>query len=87
MRCLNTCPHTLRPHAGTHGLAWRTQVAVVQFSNDVRVEVGLAPLDSEALRKTTREMVRARQRRRDGWVMMPPARPSPGCSPHAPQVA
>ncbi|PNW75243.1 hypothetical protein CHLRE_12g518800v5 [Chlamydomonas reinhardtii] len=34
------------------------QVAVVQFSNDVRVEVGLAPLDSEALRKTTREMVR-----------------------------
>ncbi|KAG2453640.1 hypothetical protein HYH02_001853 [Chlamydomonas schloesseri] len=34
------------------------QVAVVQFSNDVRVEVALAPLELEGLRKTTREMVR-----------------------------
>ncbi len=29
----------------------------MQFSNDVRVEVALAPLELEALRKTTRDMV------------------------------
>nr|GLC37737.1 hypothetical protein PLESTM_000643100 [Pleodorina starrii]GLC59299.1 hypothetical protein PLESTB_001471800 [Pleodorina starrii]GLC74502.1 hypothetical protein PLESTF_001519500 [Pleodorina starrii] len=34
------------------------QVSVVQFSNDVRVEAALAPVDLEALRKVTREMVR-----------------------------
>ncbi|KAG2499073.1 hypothetical protein HYH03_003256 [Edaphochlamys debaryana] len=34
------------------------QVAVVQFSNDVRVECPLGPADPEALQKTTRDMVR-----------------------------
>ncbi|KXZ52905.1 hypothetical protein GPECTOR_8g284 [Gonium pectorale] len=34
------------------------QVSVVQFSNDVRVEVPLAAVDLDALRKTTKEMSR-----------------------------
>ncbi|GFR43717.1 hypothetical protein Agub_g4828 [Astrephomene gubernaculifera] len=34
------------------------QVSVVQFSNDVRVEAPLAPVDLEALRRTTHDMVR-----------------------------
>lgn len=33
---------------------------MIQFSNDSRTEYDLAPIDEEALRKATREMVRCK---------------------------
>ena len=78
-RLFHVWPHFLRKHMDTPRLA--PQVAVVQFSNDVRVELPLEPLDRSAFHTLMGSLVRGRPRMKS--VVCPFRPPQPAVIPPA----